>query len=429
LSTESWIDIAVAFGALWLVGAAALVEASLASQSRMTLRELFEGRVGSQRAQTLLDHPQAVRSTMFLVALLGAFLYASFGLRFLLRDTSGWSLVAGLVIAILLLVTIGRALPLALSSRFDAEESRLIGSLAGLLTFAVAPFSLVVSAVSRLVSVLVSAPPQHVELDVNGNGSDRPERDSHGDDDIEDDEHEMISGILGMEEDTVREIMVPRPDVVAVPVEMSVVDVVEVARQAGHSRIPVYQESIDRIVGLVYAKDLLRFVKEDARDARLEDQIRPAFFVPESKRVDELLRDLKVAKVHIAIVVDEYGGTAGLVTIEDILEEIVGEIQDEYDRESPLFERVAPGEAIVDGRMNVEELAELFDADFATDENGTVGGFVQRRLGHIPEAGETIYADGFTIEVQMVENHRVRKVRVAYDPERDAVADLSAQGT
>jgi putative hemolysin len=366
---------------------------------------------------------------MFLVALLSAFLYASFGLRFLLRDTSGWSLVAGLVIAVLLLVTIGRALPLALSSRFDAEESRLIGSLAGLLTFAVAPFSLVVSAVSRLVSVLVSAPPQHVELDVNGNGSDRPERDSHGDDDIEDDEHEMISGILGMEEDTVREIMVPRPDVIAVPVEMSVVDVVEVARQAGHSRIPVYQESIDRIVGLVYAKDLLRFVKEDARDARLEDQIRPAFFVPESKRVDELLRDLKVAKVHIAIVVDEYGGTAGLVTIEDILEEIVGEIQDEYDRESPLFERVAPGEAIVDGRMNVEELAELFDADFAKDENGTVGGFVQRRLGHIPEAGETIYADGFTIEVQMVENHRVRKVRVAYDPERDAVADLSAQGT
>jgi putative hemolysin len=429
LSTESWIDIAVAVVALFLVGAAALVEASLASKSRMTLRELFEGRVGSQRAQTLLDQPQAVRSTMFLVALVGTFVYTAVCIRLLARDTSGVALLLGVSGSVLLLVALGRAVPLALAARFDAEDSRLIGRLAGLLAFVIAPVGLLVQAVALGTAKLAGSQPA-----VNGHNAVGDAPVAHDDDraeehDLEEDEQEMISGILGMEEDTVREIMVPRPDVVAVPIDMSIPNVVEVARQAGHSRIPVYQDSIDRIAGVVYAKDLLKFVHEDASSARLAEHMRPAFFVPESKRVDELLRDLKISKVHLAIVVDEYGGTAGLVTIEDILEEIVGEIQDEYDRETPLFEQVAPGEAIVDGRMSVEELAELFDAGFARDENGTVGGFVQRRLGRIPVEGETIHADGLTIEVQAVENHRVRKVRVALDSDSGTVESAYPSGS
>jgi putative hemolysin len=232
-------------------------------------------------------------------------------------------------------------------------------------------------------------------------------------DSIEEDEHEMISGILRMEDATAREIMVPRPDVVAVPAEMSITEVVSVAQQAGHSRIPVYSESIDRVQGVVYAKDLLRFVTEDVESIRLSDMVRPAMFVPESKRVDDLLRDLRRSKVHLAVVVDEYGGTAGIVTIEDILEEIVGEIQDEYDRELPLYQFGSTGEVTVDGRMGVEDLSELIGVDLPETESETLGGFVQRQLGRIPEPGETVQAGEVAIRVESVERRRVRTLRVS----------------
>jgi putative hemolysin len=140
--------------------------------------------------------------------------------------------------------------------------------------------------------------------------------------------------------------------------------------------------------------------------------MRPAYFVPESKRVDELLRDLQQQRVHMAIVVDEFGGTAGLVTIEDVLEEIVGEIQDEYDTESPLIERLGADEAIVDGRISLDEVSDIFEVRLEDEETTTIGGLVQRRLGHIPQAGERVEIDGLRVEVLSVDRHRVRKLRI-----------------
>jgi CBS domain containing-hemolysin-like protein len=219
--------------------------------------------------------------------------------------------------------------------------------------------------------------------------------------------------VLHLDDATAREIMVPRPDIVAVPEAMSILDVVDLARQAGHSRIPVYRGSIDTVIGVVYAKDFLRFVRDDLESVNLLDLLRPAYFVPESKRVGELLQDLRKEKVHLAVVVDEYGGTAGIVTIEDILEEIVGEIQDEYDREAPLIERVGPTEIIVDGRIAVDEVADIFETAFPDGASETIGGLVQDQLGRIPQPGESVNVSGLTIEVQSVEQHRVRKLRIA----------------
>jgi CBS domain containing-hemolysin-like protein len=244
----------------------------------------------------------------------------------------------------------------------------------------------------------------------------------------EEEEHEMISAILHLDEACAREIMVPRPDIVAVPIEMPVIQVVEIARQRGHSRIPVYRESIDTIVGVVYAKDFLRFVEEDLAAVSLLELLRPGYFVPESKRVDELLKDLRKEKVHLAVVVDEYGGTSGIVTIEDILEEIVGEIQDEYDREPPLIERLGPEEAIVDGRLSVDEVADIFEAEFAEGDFDTIGGFVQRQLGRIPEEGESVRVGGLLFEVQSVEHRRIRKVRVIRTDEPAVAAEAAHVG-
>ncbi|MEW5720844.1 MAG: hemolysin family protein, partial [Chloroflexota bacterium] len=176
---------------------------------------------------------------------------------------------------------------------------------------------------------------------------------------IESNEHEMITGILHLDRTLTREIMVPRIDVIALDVETSLRDALEVVIAGAHSRVPVYEESIDHIIGLVYAKDLLKTLRDCATDLSLRSLLRPAYFVPESKRLDELLQELQRSKVHMVIVVDEYGGTAGIVTIEDVLEEIVGEIQDEYDTsEEPLIERVSENEGVFDARVTVAEVNE-----------------------------------------------------------------------
>jgi len=407
LSTDSsWIELAVACVALLVLTLAAFVEASLAAVNRVTLREMIEERTSPHRVQSFIEHPQLIRSTMTLVQLLAALVAGAMLTRVFTREFPGYGLLLALVVGTIALVVAGRVLPGALTASEQREESRRLNRLSMVLAGAVWPLT----AVADLIIRLLRRGPQAEA----GNGEDIGEAHDggNGDLDIEEDEQEMISGVLGLEEATVREIMVPRLDIVAAPQDMSIAEVVDLARSAGHSRIPVYRDSIDSIVGVIYAKDLLRFVNEEATGVKLLDLLRPAYFVPESKHVDELLRDMRQAKVHIAIVVDEYGGTAGLVTIEDILEEIVGEIQDEYDRETPLIERLGAEEVIVDGRIAVDEIADIFETEFAEGETGTIGGFVQKRLGRIPKAGESLQADGLLIEVQAVEHHRIRKLRV-----------------
>jgi CBS domain containing-hemolysin-like protein len=205
--------------------------------------------------------------------------------------------------------------------------------------------------------------------------------------------------------------MVPRIDIEALDVSETIDDAMRLIVDKGFSRIPLYDDTIDNVVGIVYAKDLLRCVTEGRRPS-LKEVARPPYFIPESKRVDELLDELRQSKVHIAIVVDEYGGTAGLVTIEDLLEEIVGEIQDEYDREEAPIERINETEAILDARVGIETLTELFG--FETDDQqdyDTVGGFVYHKLGKVPVAGDEVRVDGLTLRVLSVIGRRIKKVR------------------
>ncbi len=230
---------------------------------------------------------------------------------------------------------------------------------------------------------------------------------------IESGEHEMISGVLRLDQTLVREIMVPRLDVIALDVETPLRDALQVVIAGAHSRVPVFEETIDRVVGLLYAKDLLRALRDGKTDAALRHLMRPAFFVPESKRLDELLQELQKNKVHMAIVVDEYGGTAGIVTIEDVLEEIVGEIQDEYDAsEEPLIERVNENEGVFDARVSIDKLNETLGVNLPTD-NDTLGGLVYQRLEKMPKVGDQIRVEDMAITVLTVIGRRIKKVRVS----------------
>lgn len=247
---------------------------------------------------------------------------------------------------------------------------------------------------------------------------------SHDDGLIGETERQMIDGILSLEEMTVRDIMVPRLDIIGVERRVSSQELIDTIIKAGHSRIPVYRESIDNVLGVLYVKDLLPFVIGNTIRIPLLDLIRPAFVVPESKRLPDLFTELKRTKTHLAIVADEYGGTAGLITIEDILEEIVGEIQDEYDSEQPLFEQEEPGVLIADGRLPIEDVEEALDVEFEDDEDfGTLGGFVHKHLGRLAVKGDTFEAEGVRVEILEIERHRVRAMRISRLPEPEEEPD------
>jgi putative hemolysin len=225
-------------------------------------------------------------------------------------------------------------------------------------------------------------------------------------------ERDMIDGIFELEETAVREIMVPRMDVVALAADAPLPEALDVIIREGYSRLPIFGRSIDDIVGILYAKDLFPLVRTDRLDGQVGSLVRPAYFIPQSKKVGELLRELQRRKVHIAVVVDEYGGTAGIVTIEDLLEEIVGEIQDEYDSEEAKIVAGSDGEAVFDATVSIDDVNDTLGVHLAGEEVDTIGGLVYELLGRLPQVGDRMDAPGATITVVATSGRRIKRVRV-----------------
>ncbi|HYV00857.1 MAG TPA: hemolysin family protein [Actinomycetota bacterium] len=230
---------------------------------------------------------------------------------------------------------------------------------------------------------------------------------------IEEEEKELIHSVFEFGDTLVREVMVPRPDMVAAPVESGIQAVLDLMLRHGYSRIPVYRGSIDEIVGVVYAKDVLRHLHAGKGTVPLEKIMREPYFVPETKKVSELLREMQKRRVHIAIVLDEYGSTAGLVTIEDLLEELVGEIADEYDREEPQMEPVDQNSYRVNGRLSIDDVNELLDVNLPHDEWDTVAGLMYGLLGAVPTQGETVSFDDLEFTAEKVQGRRIAKVLIS----------------
>lgn len=234
---------------------------------------------------------------------------------------------------------------------------------------------------------------------------------------IEKDESEMIHSVFQFGDTMAREIMVPRVDILSLNVNTQLEEAADALLESGFSRVPVYEGQIDNIIGFLYTKDMVNVWRSGNGISSLQDLLRPAKFIPETKKVDELLDEMQAARVHIAIVVDEYGGVAGLVTLEDIIEEIFGEIQDEYDfLEEELFQEVGPSEYILDGRIPLEEINELLGTNIPTEGADTLGGLIFNRIGRVPTKGETVLEDNVSLTVEALNERRIHKVRVKIEP-------------
>jgi CBS domain containing-hemolysin-like protein len=240
---------------------------------------------------------------------------------------------------------------------------------------------------------------------------------------IEEEEKELIHSIFEFGDTVVREVMTPQPDVVAIEESGSLDEVLDLVIRHGYSRIPVFRGGLDEIVGIVYAKDVLREIHAGRDGRSLRDLARRAYFVPESKKVADLLRDMQKEKVHVAIVVDEFGSVAGIVTLEDLLEEIVGEIADEYDREEPQVEPAGDGRFRVNARLPVDELNELLDMHLPNEEWDTVGGLMMGILGRLPTQGERVEFEGLRFTAERVQGRRIGKVLIERVPGRPAAEE------
>ena len=249
--------------------------------------------------------------------------------------------------------------------------------------------------------------------DTTGDGT------SEGEESIEEEERELIHSIFEFGDTLVREVMVPRTDMVTMPVEATLADALDKITEAGFSRIPIYEGDHDNIIGVLYAKDLLKRTLHENLDTNIRHLGRSPMFEPEQKKVADLLREMQTKRIHMAIVVDEYGGTAGLVTIEDLIEEIVGEIVDEYDQEEPLVERLSEDSLRVSARLPINDVNELLEVDLPHEEWDTVGGLVFGLIGRVPQQGERVKYDSLEFETERVVGRRIQHVLIQRAAESD----------
>jgi putative hemolysin len=234
---------------------------------------------------------------------------------------------------------------------------------------------------------------------------------------LEQEERKMIYSIFKLADTLAREIMIPRIDITALDVQTPYDQAVDNLLKSGYSRVPVYKETIDNVLGVLYTKDLLRVWRQNDQLKSLRDLLRPAYFIPEAKKVDQLLAEMQAQRVHMAVVVDEYGGVAGLVTLEDIVEEIVGEIQDEFDQAEELpYEEIGEGEYLFQGKIGLDDFNEIMDSHLPSDEAETLGGFIYNQVGRVPANGEIIHVGNLLLTVTQVSGRRIRKVRAQWTP-------------
>lgn len=244
---------------------------------------------------------------------------------------------------------------------------------------------------------------------------------------ITDEESDMVHGVLDLKETRVHSIMIPRTEISSAPAESTLEEVIKLVTDCGHTRIPIYDENIDEITGILHAKDLIKLLGEGPTSKIPTDFLRTPYFVPGNQKVALLLKDLKAKNTHLAIVTDEYGGTAGIITIEDILEEIVGEIMDEHDAEQPLLTVLDNGTLLVDARLEVEKLGEHLDVELPEGDFESVGGFIIHLLGRIPQLHEKIPFEHFEITIKKADQRKVDEILIERKPQPDSPDEGSVE--
>ncbi|MCX5645125.1 MAG: hemolysin family protein [Phycisphaerae bacterium] len=395
--------------------------------SRVRLQEEFKAANGRERPQ-LVEKIAASADRLVLACGFYRLVFNIGALLLLVALVSQWygRLDAGtyllvFVISLALFSVFSMALPHALAKY--AGEKLISRTYGALLVFAILATPIVYilqlydGLVRRLAGVPQATPEEQQEERQEEFLEDLQQHRMEGA--VDEEEQEMIENVLELRESTAGEIMTPRTDLVAVDVEADLPMVLETIHKAGHSRIPVYEENIDNIIGLIYAKDLLAEIGRNAQEFHVRDRMREVYFVPETKPLRALLHEFQNQKLHLAVVLDEYGGTAGIVTLEDILEELVGPIADEYEKTAPESSRKIDETTIeVDARMYVDDLNDEYSLDLPEDEDyDTVGGFVFSRLGYIPKTGERFDYDNLKFTISSAEPRRVKRIRIQKEVE------------
>jgi putative hemolysin len=419
------ILIAVVVVLLVLSAGLALAETSLVRTTRAKAMSLEDdGRRGARQLVRLVQNPQGFLNPVLLLVLICQLVTAT--LVGILADQlfGALGVLAATVFEVVVIFVLAEAIPKNWAVH-NPERSALLAApvVSALVRFP--PVRVMSNGLIGLANLLVGSRSGH-------HGVSESELLAMADVAMEDqvietDERALIHSIIEFGDTIVREVMVPRTDMKVVESDQSVADALGAAMDVGFSRLPVYGSNVDDVVGIAYAKDLIRAERAGQAGEPVGAFVRPANFVPETKRVSSLMREMQALKYHLAIVVDEYGGTAGLVTLEDLIEELVGEIVDEYDVEEPPIEHLGGGEISVSSRLPVDELEDLVHAELPEGDWDSVGGLLTNILGRIPTEGEWVEVDGLRMVAERVQGNRIGRIRIV--PRRDSSTGAEGSAT
>ncbi len=416
--------IAIGIGiCLCILAFTSAVDAAFTAISRHRLNALLEAGVPRARLLSrLMSDPYQIKAVIILLNTSVTILTTTLTL-YLVRNVALWTQGIALTLLLFIILVVSEVLPKALAARAPDTTALILSTPFNLAMSILGPIVIVITLLTRPLVYLIRGPntpgmslvtEEELRLMVNVGEEEGL---------IEHNEREMIEGIFSFGDTLVREIMVPRVDIVALEVNTPLEKALDFVISEGHSRIPVYEETIDTIIGILYAKDLLPVLRDGQRNMSLADLSRSSIhFVPETMKVDVLLKQMQQRKIHMAIIVDEYGGTAGLATIEDLLEEIVGEIQDEYDvDEEPSIQVISETELIVDARVSIDDINDLADLNLQATDADRIGGLVYEQLGRVPLVGDEVVLDRATVTVLSMQGVRPQKLRITFEhpAERD----------
>jgi putative hemolysin len=407
---EAWLQLIILIISLILCATASAAETALTSVSRIKLKNLVEeGDKKALEIERLISQPNVFLSTILVVNSVAVIIASSMTTVLALRFIPDYGELIGTILISLVVLIFCEITPKTAAVQNPLRWARTLIKPVRVAAWLLHPLIVTLSAITNNLVRLTGGQMKHrgpfvteeeLRLLVNVGEEEGV---------LEEDETDMIHSIFEFADTTVREVMIPRIDMVTLESDATVDEAVDLALQGGFSRIPVYEETIDNIIGVLFTKDMLKQLREGHNSLPIRELVRPAYFVPESKKLDDMLREIRQKRTHMAIVVDEYGSVAGLVTIEDLVEEIVG---DEYDREENLYEQVTQYEYIFDAKINLDEFNELMDADLKSEDYDTLGGFLLAQLDKIPVPGDTITHENLTFTVLTTRGLRITKVKV-----------------
>ncbi len=415
---EAWLQLIILLIALLLCGIASAAETALTSISRIKLKNLVEeGDTRAQNIEFLLAEPNKFLITILIVNSVAVVVASSMATVLALRFSTNFGGLLSSVVTSLIVLIFCEITPKTAAVQNPLRWARVLIGVVRIAAWLLSPLVWFLTKITagfvRMMGGQVKVGPFVTEEELRLLVTVGEEEGV-----LEEEETEMIHSIFEFADTTVREVMVPRIDMITLSSDATVTEAVDLALQGGFSRIPVYEAEAggDEIIGVLYTKDMLRQLREEHHTLPIRNLVRPAYFVPETKKLDDLLREIRQKRVHMVIVIDEYGSVAGLVTIEDLVEEIVGDIQDEYDHEETLHEQISENEYIFDAKVSLYDFNQIMEKHFDDSDYETLGGFVYAELDKIPAAGDTITAEGLTFTVLATRGRRILKIRVERVP-------------